>query len=33
MSDPQAITLSDMRSETSKDIELSQLLVQIQSGK
>ena len=32
-SDLQAVTLSDMRSETSKDIRLSQLLVQIQSGK
>ena len=33
MSDLQAVTLSDMRSETSKDATLSKLLVQVQNGK
>lgn len=33
VSDLQAVTLADIRSETSKDITLSQVLVQVQSGK
>ena len=33
MSDFQAVTLSDMRCETSKDVTLSKLLAQIQNGK
>ena len=33
MSDLQAVTLSDMRCETSKDVTLSKLLAQIQNGK
>ena len=33
MSDFHAVTLSDIRSETSKDLMLSKLLIQIQSGK